>query len=84
MTLALLTLILVFHMKITGKTIPFLEKRLNKIKNSKKNSPLTEINGNEIKTINRNSIEGLDKKVSTPFKSYLHHNHINYSTNLKI
>ena len=35
MTIAILTLILLSYMKITGKTLPAVEKRLNKVKNAK-------------------------------------------------
>ena len=36
MTIAILTLILLSYMKITGKTLPAVERRLNKVKNAKK------------------------------------------------
>ena len=43
MTIAILTLFLLSYMKITGKTLPAVEKRLNKVKNSKKKNVVTEI-----------------------------------------
>lgn len=43
MTIAILTLILLSYMKITGKTLPGIEKRLNKVKNAKKKNVVTDI-----------------------------------------
>ena len=47
MTLALLTLILLSYTKLTGKSLPRLEKNLNRIKNSKKNNTITEFGEKE-------------------------------------
>ena len=47
MTLALLTLILLSYTKLTGKSLPRLEKNLNRIKNSKKNNTITEFGERE-------------------------------------
>lgn len=43
MTIAILTLILLSYMKITGKTLPAVERRLNKVKNAKKKNVVTDI-----------------------------------------
>ena len=47
MTLAILTLILLSYAKLTGKSLPKLEKNLNRIKNSKKNNNITEFSERE-------------------------------------
>ena len=52
MTLAILTLILLGYMKVTGKTLPAVEKRLNKVKNSKKSRTVMNVSEQEVKNIN--------------------------------
>ena len=71
MTIALLTIISLGYMKATGKTIPALEKRLNKVKNAKKNNAVTEIT-----TIAEKEISSFDVKrlEAVPFKKAAYFN----------
>ena len=66
MTIGLLTLILLTYMKITGKSLPAVENRLNKVKNSKRKvvTNISTIKENEVATL------GLDKVESVSFKKY--------------
>lgn len=63
MTIALLTLILLSYMKLTGKSLPKLEKRLNTVKNAKRN------NITEVTSFAEKEIKNFDIKTSnTSFK----------------
>ena len=84
MTIALLTLILLGYMKLTGKTLPFLDK----IKKSKQSKNITNIAEKEIKTIDINRMDNLSFKSKITKKNYLLYNK-NYTSmtpvgNLKI
>ena len=64
MTIALLTLILLGYMKVTGKTLPAVEKRLNKVKNSKKRgkTELSVVSEIEFSDINVKKLENISFK----------------------
>ena len=68
MTLAILTLILLGYMKVTGKTLPAVEKRLNKVKNSNKNRVVMNVAEQEVKNINLEKVGEVTfkKTVSKP------------------
>ena len=87
MTLAILTLILLGYMKVTGKTLPVVEKRLNKVKNSKKNIAIVSVPEPEVMSINLDRVGevAFKKMKSRPlFKSYNQVMNKNYSGALKI
>ena len=69
MTLALLTLILIGYVKLTGKTIPGIEKRLRKVKNSK-NANISELTENEIKSISISKLDNTTFKGVSKIKNY--------------
>ena len=65
MTITVLTLLLLGYMKMTGRTIPSLEKRLNKVKNSKNKNQIVEmasIAEKEIASIDTSKIDKVSFK----------------------
>ena len=87
MTLAVLSLILLGYMKVTGKTLPALEKRLNKVKNSKKNRTVMNVSEQEVKNINFDKVgEVAFKKTVSKSIPYSYNQVMNktYSGVLKI
>lgn len=87
MTIAILTLILLGYIKITGKTLPGVEKRLNKVKNAKKNTAVLAKAEPEIKKIEIEKFNELSfKKLNNNTFLYKMPNSLNkvYSGSLKI
>ncbi len=83
MTIAILTLILLSYMKITGKTLPAVEKRLNKVKNAKKKNPVVDLANVAEKEVLSTELTKVDKVA------FKHQKHLNvypkiYSGSLKI
>ena len=72
MTIVLLTLILLGYMKITGKSLPKLEKRLNRVKNSKKSqiAEMSNVIEKEVTTIDMAKKEKVSFKKNNNFSLY--------------
>lgn len=73
MTIAILSLILLSYMKITGKSLPAVENRLNKVKNAKKKnvvSDLTTITEKELSSIDITKVERIPAKQYTSATIY--------------
>ena len=83
MTITILTLILLGYMKVTGKTLPGVEKRLNKVKNAKRKpqvSELTSVAEKEVASMDigkMNRITFQKNRISNPYPKM-------YSGSLKI
>ena len=84
MTILILSLILLGYMKLTGKTIPVVEKRLDKLKHAKDKPSVATVMDIEMKSINVDRVENVvSEKVVTTFKSRQTYPKI-YSGNLKV
>lgn len=84
MTILILSLILLGYMKLTGKTIPAVEKRLDKLKHAKDKTSVVGAMDIEMKSINMDKVENVvSEKAVTAFKSKQTYPKI-YSGNLKV
>lgn len=73
MTIAILSFILLSYMKITGKTLPKVEKLLNKVKNAKQKEVVTELTSvveKEISSIDVKRLEEIPFKKSSCVNTY--------------